>query len=195
MGVNVNRLAGLWAVPLLAVAGLATAAGPDLRLVNAAAEQDKVAVRTLLKQGVDANTALADGSTPLMWAAHWNDLEMVDLLLRAGANVNAADDHGVTALERASENASEPMVGRLLTAGANANAAQTSGLTPLMTAARTGSVGVVKALLVHGANVNAATAGTRNTALMWAVSEQHRDIVPVLIENHADVHEIGRAHV
>ena len=61
--------------------------------------------RALLKERVNVNTARADGSTALLWAAHWNDLEMVDLLLRAGADVNAADDHGVTPLARAAENA------------------------------------------------------------------------------------------
>jgi ankyrin repeat protein len=128
------------------------------------------------------------GPTALLWAAHWDDRDAVELLLRAGANVNAADDHGVTPLARACENASEPTVTRLLEAGANPNAAQTNGLTPLMTAARTGNHNVVKALLSRGAHVNAATATTHETALMWAVSERHADIVRVLVENGADVH-------
>jgi len=188
MGAKVNRLVGAWLIPLLSAASLATAADPDLRLVNAAAEQDKAAVRVLLKQGIDVNIARADGVTALLWAAHWNDLETVDLLLSAGANVNAADDYGVTALARACVNASPAMVDKLLQAGANPNAAQTSGLTPLMIAARTGSVPVVKGLLAHGANVKAATTETKATALMWAVAEPHPDIAHVLIEGQADVH-------
>jgi hypothetical protein len=47
---------------LLAVSGIAIAAQPDLRLVNAAADQDKTLVRTLLKQGADVNVPRADGS-------------------------------------------------------------------------------------------------------------------------------------
>lgn len=188
MGAKVTRLAGLWVISLLSVAGPATAAGPDLRLVNAVAEQDKQAVRALLKEGIDVNASRADGVTALLWAAHWDDLETVDALLRASANVNAADDHGVTPLARASENASAAMVEKLLAAGANANAAQTSGLTPLMIAARTGNVQVVKALLAHGANVNAATTETEVTALMWAVAEPHPDVVRALIEGRANVH-------
>ena len=105
MGAKVYRLVGLGVLPLLAAASLATAAGPDLRLVSAAATQDKAAVRALLKQGVDVNTARADGGTALLWAAHWDDLDTVDLLLKAGANVNAADGHGVTPLAQACENA------------------------------------------------------------------------------------------
>lgn len=168
-------------------AALVVAAGPDLRLINAAAEQDRVAVRALLKQGVDVNTVRADGATALLYAAHWNDLETVDLLLKAGAKVNAAEDHGVTSLARAAENTSVAMVERLLKAGANPNAAQTSGLTPLMVAAHTGSLEVVKLLLGHGANVNAET-DTKATSLMWAVSGQHPDIARVLIEGQANVH-------
>ena len=99
MRARVYGLAGLWAVPLLTAASMAAAAGPDLRLVNAAAEQDKAAVRALLKTGINVNTVRADGATALLFAAHWDDVEMVDLLLRAGASVNAADDHGVTPLE------------------------------------------------------------------------------------------------
>ena len=97
--------------------------------------------------------------------------------MRAGADVTAADDHGVTPLERAAENASLAMVEKLLAAGGDPNATQTSGLTPLMTAARTGDAQVVGALLRAGADVTAATIETQSTALMWAVSEGHADVV------------------
>ncbi len=56
-----------------------------------------------------------------------------------------------------------------------------------MTAARTGNPAVVEALLTAGADPNAnATRG--QTALMWAVSQQHSDVVGVLLEYGADVH-------
>ncbi len=187
MGANIRRVAGLCAGLVLSASSLTTAAGPDLRLVDAAASQEKTAVRALLKERIDVNTRRADDSTALLWAAHWNDHEMVDLLLRAGADVNAADDHGVTPLARAAENADVAMVERLLKARANANAAETSGRTPLMIAAHTGNVQVVKALLAHGANVNAATTLDKNTALMWAIAEGHDDIARVLVEGQADV--------
>ena len=96
---------GLILFPL--TVGLAVAAAPDIRLVDAFAERNTPLARTLLKEGVDVNVARADGATALLWAAHWDDREAVELLLRAGANVNAADDHGVTPLARACENASE----------------------------------------------------------------------------------------
>ena len=186
MGTTVSCRVLLWVLPLVWVASLATAAGQDLRLVRAAAEQDTEAVRALLDEGVDVNTARADGATALLWAAHWDDLPMVERLLRAGANVNATDDHGVTALERAAENTSPAMVETLMAAGASATAARTSGLTPLMTAARTGHGQVVSMLLDHGADVNATTKETHSTALMWAVAESHPAVVRVLLDGGAD---------
>jgi ankyrin repeat protein len=188
MCARTTRLASLGLILFPLTIGFVAAAAPDGRLVDAFAERNTALARTLLKEGVDVNIARADGATALLWAAHWDDRDAIELLLRAGANVNAADDHGVTPLARACENASEPTVTRLLEAGANPNAAQTNGLTPLMTAARTGNHNVVKALLSRGAHVNAATTTTHETALMWAVSERHADIVRTLVENGADVH-------
>ena len=151
MAATNTRRTGLFTLALFLIAGVAPGGGADLRLVDAAANQNSQAVRALLGEGVDVNTPRADGVTALLWAAHWDDLETVELLLGAGADVNPADDHGVTPLMRASENASVEVVRVLLTAGGNANAAETSGLTPLMIAARTGNRDVVWALLTHGA--------------------------------------------
>lgn len=161
----------------------------DLRIVDAAAQQDAASVQALLREGADVNAARADGATALLYAAHWNDQELAEVLLRAGADPNAADDHGVTPLARASENASLEMVEMLLDAGASADAAETlSGLTPLMTAVRTGHRGVVGALLEHGADVSAATITTHNTPLMWAVAGRDTGLVRLLAGAGADVH-------
>jgi ankyrin repeat protein len=183
---NSRRIVGI-GIALISVAGAVLAAEPDLRLVQAAADKDRVAVRALLAKKIDVNAARADGATALLWAAHWDDVEMADLLLRAGAKVDAADDYGVTPLARACENTSEAMVTRLLAAGANPNAAQKSGLTPLMIASRTGNMNVVKALMAKGANVNATTEEANATALMWALAMGHSPIITALIENGADV--------
>jgi ankyrin repeat protein len=187
MRTSVTTLVGLCTVAILSVGRLGAAADADIRLVQAAAEQDRAAVRVLLNQKVDVNATRADGVTALLWAAHWNDLEMADLLLRAKANVNAADDYGVTALARASENASEAMIAKLLAAGANANAAQKSGLTPLMIASHSGNVAVVKALIANGANVNASTNEAKATALMWSLASGHSAVANVLVEGGANV--------
>ena len=186
MRTKLNGLVGLWAGPLLLTAGLATAAPPDLRLVDAVALQDADAARVLVNAGVDVNAARADGVTALFWAAHWDDLATAGLLLRAGADVNAAEDHGVTPLARAAENGSVAMIATLLAAGADPNATQTSGLTPLMTAARTGNLRVVEALLAHGADVTASTVQLEATALMWAVAAPHPAVARALLDAGAD---------
>src|SRR5271169_5201362 len=85
------RVAALLLSALFVISGIVLAAEPDLRLVNAAASQDRTSMRTLLKQKVDVNAMRPDHSTALLWTAHWNDLELSDLLLRAGAKVNADD--------------------------------------------------------------------------------------------------------
>ena len=177
---------GMCALLLPLIVSGATAATPDLRLVDAAAAQDAGAVRGLLEEGVDVNAARADGVTALLWAAHWDDLDMAARLISAGADIDAAEDHDVTSLARACENASTAMVGLLLNAGADPNAFQTNGLTPLMTAARTGNVRVVEALLAHNADVNATTVQLEATALMWAVAAPHPQIVRLLLDAGAD---------
>jgi ankyrin repeat protein len=188
MSCTIRAVACLSAIVCFSVTTVAIAAGPDLRLVDAVAAQDRAAVRTLLKARIDVNIARADGTSALLYAAHWNDFETVEWLLKAGARVNAADDHGVTPLARACENGNIGMVQKLLSVGADPNVAQTSGLTPLMIAARTGHVQVVEALLAHRAAVNAATTDTKNTALMWAVGGGHVDVARAMIAAHADVH-------
>ena len=184
--VSVGSAVALVLVLLQAVA-VGQAAAADLRLVDAAARQDWQRVRALLDEGADVNAPRADGVTALLWAAHWDEIEIVEVLLRAGAHPDAADDHGVTPLMRASENAGIDVARALLEAGANPNAAQDSGLTALMLAAGTGSRDVVRALLAHGADVNAVTHGSRVTALMWAVEAPHPAVAHILLESAADV--------
>ncbi len=186
MSLKVRCLVGLWVISLLMVAGLGAAVNPPL--VEAAKNQDREAVRSLLKENVDVNSAQPDGATALAWAAHWDDLETAELLIGAGADLNAANDYGVTPLFLACSNRNAAMVEKLLRAGADSNAALWSGETLLMTAARTGNLEVVESLLAHGADVNTKQPRREQTPLMWAISFRHPDIAKVLIEQGADVH-------
>ena len=137
--------------------------------------------------GADVNTAEADGTTALHWAALRNDAESVARLIGSGADVNAQNDLGATALWAASQNGSEEVVATLLAAGANPNAALRNGETPLMTASRSGNPLVVEALLQSGSDPDA-TGPRDQTALMWAAAQGHSEVVAVLIEGSADVH-------
>lgn len=185
MPIALRSLAGVWVASLLAV--VSVAATPSERLVDAVKAQDHETVRALLKQGVDVNAPQADGATALHWAAHWDDRETAELLIRAGAQVNAGDDQGVTPLFLACTNASAQMAELLLNAGADTKAARLTGVTPLMMASRTGNSEVVTLLLAHGADVNATEATHGQSALMWAVGENHLEVMRVLLENGANV--------
>ena len=171
---------------LLLVVG-ASAAGAEPRLVDAAKNQDAEQVRMLLDRHADVNVRSEDGSTALLWAAHWNDLETAERLVRAGADVNAANDLRMTPLVQACTNGSGSLVALLLNAGAHPNTPVATGETPLMTCARSGDVAAVRLLLGRGADVNAAEPTQHQTALMWAAAERHVDVVRTLIEARANL--------
>jgi len=172
----------------LAACGLASLIyADDIRQVTLDAD----AVRALIKEGAKRRDAVnelqPDGSTALMWAAHWNDLEAVNLLLRAGANPKIANRYGATPLSEAASVGNAPMIEALLKAGADPKTLTTAdGETVLMTAARAGNADAVKVLLDHGADVNAREKYKGQTALMWAAAERHPAVVKLLLEHGAD---------
>ena len=57
-----------------------------------------------------------------------------------------------------------------------------------MAASRTGSAEAVRLLASHGADLNAREDTRGQTALMWAVAQQHPDVVEALVALGADVH-------
>ena len=178
-------LAALLGAALIAGAPLRAAEPP--KLADAAAKQDKAALRALLRDKADVNAPQADGATALHWAVHWDDLESADLLIRAGANVNVKNDYTATPLSLACTNGNAAMVERLLSAGANPNAPAASGETPLMRCARTGSAAAVKSLLTRKADVSARDNEQGQTALMWAVAQKHPAVTEALIQGGADI--------
>lgn len=156
-------------------------------LADAARAQNTPELRRLLAQKAAVNERSLDGSTALLWVAHWNDGESAGLLLGAGADPNLANEFQMTPLSEACTNASAEMVRLLLQAGAKPNTPIATGETPLMTCARTGNVEAVKWLLEFGASVNAAEPSQGQTALMWAIAEKHSDVVKALIDAKADL--------
>jgi ankyrin repeat protein len=179
------------ALALAVALGLGPAANAaeigGLQLAEAARSQDQKAVRALLDQKADVNARATDGSTALLWAAHWSDAGTADLLLRAGADANLANDFRTTPLNEACINGNSALVRSLLKAGANANTAIATGETPLMTCARSGAADAVRLLVEYGAVVNAKEPKQNQTAVMWAAAERHPDVVQALIDTHADL--------
>jgi len=192
MHLKVKGVAGRWIVALASVASLA--AVRDTKLIDAVKDGNVKTVQALVRERVDVNAPAPDGSTALHWAAHRDNLTTADLLIRAGARPNVTNDLGVTPLHLACTNRSTGMVRRLLAAGSNPNATLLRGETVLMECARTGNADAVAALLKAGARVNEAELVNQQTALMWAVAQQHPKVVEVLLEGGADIRARSRTY-
>ncbi len=74
----------------------------------------------------------------------------------------------------------------LLDKGADVNAKFRYGMTALFKAAERGNTEVVKVLLARGVDVNVKDTFYSATALTWAISNDHLDIVGALLEKGAD---------
>ena len=171
----------LAAVGLLVALLPSAAQGADAPLVDAAERGDSAAVRALLKQGADINTARADGLTALHAAVYAERAEVVDALLRAGAKAAAENRYGVTPLYLAAVHGNPYMIRRLLDAGADPNSVDAGGETALMTAARTGNPAALRLLIERGARVDTREPEFQQDALMIAVREDHTAAVEVLL--------------
>ena len=171
---------------IVAVANV-SAAADDLRLINAAKQNDQAAVRTLLEEGLDVNARQQDGATALLWATYYNDTETAGLLISAAADVNAANNYGESPLSLACQNQNVALVNTFLGAGANPHAVKPSGETILMTAARAGSLDIINLILARDPAVNAREPAKGQTALMWAAAHKNHTVVEALIVAGADV--------
>jgi ankyrin repeat protein len=124
----------------------AVAARAEPAIAAAAMNGDLKAVRTLVRQTV--NAAQADGMTALHWAVQRRDLDMTNLLLTAGADFSIANRTGAKPLYLAAVNGDAAAIGRLLEAGEDANAVLTGeGESVLMLTAYTGNPAAVKLLI------------------------------------------------
>ena len=75
---TVSLLIGAALIGVVLAAGPGAAADPDRRLIDAVRTQDAAQVRALLDRRADVNARSDDGSTALLWAAHWNDVAVAD---------------------------------------------------------------------------------------------------------------------
>ena len=173
---------------VLCMSTLLSAAPSDARVAEAAMRGDADAVRTLLKEGVDVNSAQGDGMTALHWAAMKDNVELAEMLLYAGANVKATTRMGgYTPLTMAAKNGNAAMIAALVKGGADVNIATSTGVTPLMLAAQSGHADAVKTLIDAGANVNAKETVREETALMFAATYNRTDAMAVLLKHGADL--------
>src|SRR5262245_39630751 len=115
-------------IAVLCVAPFMAAAANDTRVADAAMKGDKDAVRSLIRQAADVNSAQGDGMTALHWAAMHADAELVQVLLYAGASLRATTRlGGYTPLFIAAKSGHVTVIDVLLKAGAEAKAAAVDG--------------------------------------------------------------------
>jgi ankyrin repeat protein len=157
-------------------------------IADAAMRNDIEAVKLLLKQKTDVNSAQGDGMTALHWAAEHGNLEMTKLLLKSGASVSAVTRIGsYTPLHLASKAGSAPVVKLLLQAGSDVKAVTSnSRTTALHLAATGGNPEVLAALIERGADVNAREPEWGQTPLVFAASYNRPAAIRLLIQKGAD---------
>lgn len=75
----------------------------------------------------------------------------------------------------------------LLENGVNIETLYDEGMTPLLLAAAQGNLDIVKMLVEYGANIKAVDTYERKTSVIWAVNNQHREVLQFLIDNGGDI--------
>ena len=168
-----------------------TAALADPALLGALESGDIVTAAKLLDGGADAKARSLDGTTTLIWAAHYGDEPLVRRLIKAGVDVEAANDYGATALAEAATRGSAPIIAALLRADADANRPSAEGETPIMVVARTGNIEAAELLVEAGVDVNATEAWGGQSAVMWAAAQNQPEMVKFLAANGADLDARG----
>lgn len=173
----------LFWLSFLVISPLALAGAYDDILVAARDNRGEVVI-DLVQRGMDPNTSDRSGTTLLMFAARNDNEQLVEFLLSKRANVLKQNKYGDTAIGLAALRGSLLIVRRLVAAGADIAG---RGWNPLHYAAFGGHVEVVRFLATSkGVNLDA-PAPNRQTALMLAARNGHKEVVKILIDTDADM--------
>ena len=119
-------------------------------------------------------------------ASEKGDLQQCKILIKQGADARGNSKHTDTPIMIASRSGHSEIVRLLISHGANTNdRSRGDNDSPLIFAGRGGSTDVARLLIAHSADVSCRDA-FGFTALMWAASKGHLEIVDLLLENGAD---------
>jgi ankyrin repeat protein len=169
-------------------------------LQSAAMNGHKDVAELLLTHGAEINAPDNCGITPLHWAAGNGHKDLVELLLAHGAEVNAKTKNGYTPLQSAELYHHDDVAELLHQHGGQESDRQVVkdaipgtfappvGAAPLLAAARAGDTEKVKALLQSDPTLALGDVDKFSTTpLIVAAANNHKDVVELLLANHADV--------
>jgi len=123
----------------------------------------------------------------LFEAVNKGDIEQLKLLISEGADVNIRDQKDMTPLHLTAGNGNTDIASILIDNGADVNTRiDEYGVTPLHVAAVWGKTAVAELLLAKGADINAQTR-RGETALEFAIRNDHPDVLELLLANGANI--------
>ncbi|XP_043981675.1 ankyrin repeat, SAM and basic leucine zipper domain-containing protein 1 isoform X2 [Gambusia affinis] len=158
-------------------------------LKKAISEGDTDTIKQLLDNGLDVETRLGFGWTPLMYAVSVANCNLARLLLDRGASANFSKDCWTVLMASCTASSSEDKIAHcvelLLSRSADPNMVDRSQMTCLMLAARDGLCKVINLLVSHGAEINVQDS-KGYTALSIAVQYGKEQAVLKLLQLGAD---------
>jgi ankyrin repeat protein len=140
----------------------------------------------LLEHGANINAMAKDGSTALLIASLFGQVDAIRVLVARGACIDLPDSSGKTPLMVASENKHSQVVNVLLDAGADVALRSANCNTALLFAASGGDASCVEVLLDKGADANDTDKSMRS-CLHLAAMGGHLDVAMVLLSKGADI--------
>ena len=153
-------------------------------LILAVMNNQKEILQLLIQAGADPDKKDTEGKTALDYAFEQRKEEITQLLLVRLYK----DEFGMTALHHAVlEGAESHEIEKYLTNGVYINAPRNDGVTALMLAALKGNIRLVELLVQHGANVYQNPRDSHWTALHYAISGDHPEVVSFLCAHGIDV--------
>jgi len=163
------------------------------RVIAALRDGDKPRFEKLVSENPKVgNLKGLNGTTPLMQAVLYGDLESVRLLLANGADPNLRNEENASALMYAVDDIEKTSL--LLKHGANVNARSDDNRTPLLIAAGPfGSNAIIKLLLDRGADLAAKSPSNRGDSTVLSEAARTGDIarLRMFIDRGADVKAAG----
>ncbi len=159
-------------------------------MLHAIEEGDVETIKMLLDNGMDINTPLYKGRTPLIEAAHLQQTDVLTYLANRGAEVNIIAEDGYTAMLEAAEHGPLAHVKLLAQQNADINQTLNGDFSPLMFAIDHGHEDIALYLINQEADITG-TFQRGRPLLVQSAHHQASRIVKALVEAGADVNEQG----